>query len=460
MVSFPEGVLERFPDDEMVARLRLDSYLAVALRGADGEHLGHLGVLASTPLRPDDEKLAALRIFAARAAAELERRCSERVLRDRERAHRALAEEQAALRRVAILVAAGAPQQEVLDRVVAEAGPLLEADVASLVRADGHRGRIVAGWSAAGAPAVPVGRAFDLETAPLTRRVLRDGRSMRADEPELRANEAFKSEVDARSAAVAPIDVAGRKWGVVRAARTGATPLRAGAEARLGDLIDTADSYGPEVSERLIAEALHPYPDDLLVATKGGLTRPGGRWVPDGRPEHLHEACEGSRVGSDGAHRLYQLHRPDSKIAFEDSVWALAQLRDQGKIRHVGLSNVGVRELEIALDIVPVASVQNRYNLSDRSSEAVLQACEREGVGFMPWYPLATGRLARPGDPSTRSPSSTTPPHHRWRSPGSSGTRPRCCPSQVPRRSRTLRRTWLPPGWFLTDSDLEALEGG
>src|ERR671913_187918 len=96
---------------------------------------------------------------------------------------------------------------------------------------------------------------------------------------------------------------------------------------------------------------------------------------------------------------LYQLHRADPRIAFEDSVWALALLRDEGKIRHVGLSNVGVRELEIALDIVPVASVQNRYNLSERSSEAVLQACEREGVGFIPWYPLATGRLARPGGP-------------------------------------------------------------
>jgi aryl-alcohol dehydrogenase-like predicted oxidoreductase len=166
------------------------------------------------------------------------------------------------------------------------------------------------------------------------------------------------------------------------------------------NLIDTADSYGPEVSERLIAEALHPYPDDLVIATKGGLTRPGGRWVPDGRPGHLHEACEGSlrRLKMERID-LYQLHRPDSKIAFEDSVWALAQLRDQGKIRHVGLSNVGVRELEIALDIVPVASVQNRYNLSDRSSEAVLQACEREEVGFIPWYPLATGRLARPGGP-------------------------------------------------------------
>jgi pyridoxine 4-dehydrogenase len=166
------------------------------------------------------------------------------------------------------------------------------------------------------------------------------------------------------------------------------------------NLIDTADSYGPEVSERLISEALHPYPEDLLIATKGGFTRPKGRWVPDGRPEHLREACEGSlrRLKVDRID-LYQLHTPDPKIAFEDSVWALAVLREEGKIRHVGLSNVGVRELEIALDIVPVASVQNRYNLTDRSSEAVLQACEREEVGFIPWFPLATGRLARPGGP-------------------------------------------------------------
>jgi aryl-alcohol dehydrogenase-like predicted oxidoreductase len=166
------------------------------------------------------------------------------------------------------------------------------------------------------------------------------------------------------------------------------------------NLIDTADSYGPEVSERLIAEALHPYPDDLVIATKGGFTRPSGRWVSDGRPEHLREACEGSlkRLRVERID-LYQLHTPDPKIAFEDSVWALAVLREEGKIRHVGLSNVGVRELEIAIDIVPVASVQNRYNLTDRSSEAVLQACEREEVGFIPWFPLATGRLARPGGP-------------------------------------------------------------
>jgi pyridoxine 4-dehydrogenase len=164
------------------------------------------------------------------------------------------------------------------------------------------------------------------------------------------------------------------------------------------NLIDTANSYGPEVSERLISEALRPYPGDLVIATKGGYTRPNGRWVPDGRPEHLREACEGSlrRLGVDRID-LYQFHTPDPRVTFEDSVWALAQLRDEGKVWHVGLSNVGVRELEIALDIVPIASVQNRYNLTDRSSEAVLQACEREEVGFIPWFPLATGRLARPG---------------------------------------------------------------
>lgn len=167
------------------------------------------------------------------------------------------------------------------------------------------------------------------------------------------------------------------------------------------NLIDTSDAYGPETNERLISEALGPYPGHLVIATKGGYTRPSGRsWVPDGRPQHLREACEGSlrRLGLERID-LYQLHTPDQNVTFEDSVWALARLRDEGKIRHVGLSNVGVRELEMAIDIVPIASVQNRYNLSDRSSEAVLQACEREEVGFIPWFPLDTGRLARPGGP-------------------------------------------------------------
>jgi aryl-alcohol dehydrogenase-like predicted oxidoreductase len=165
------------------------------------------------------------------------------------------------------------------------------------------------------------------------------------------------------------------------------------------NLIDTADAYGPEVNERQIYSALYPYPDDLVIATKGGLVRPGpGRWNRNGRPRHLREACEGSlrRLGVDTID-VYQFHRPDGRVPFEDSVWALAELRDEGKIRHVGLSNVGVREIELALDIVPIVSVQNRYNLTDRSSEAVLETCEREGIAFIPWFPLATGDLARPG---------------------------------------------------------------
>jgi pyridoxine 4-dehydrogenase len=165
------------------------------------------------------------------------------------------------------------------------------------------------------------------------------------------------------------------------------------------NLIDTADAYGPEVNERQISSALYPYPEDLVIATKGGLVRTGPRSLePNGRPQHLREACEGSlrRLKVDTID-VYQLHRPDPRVPFEDSVWALAELRDEGKIRHVGLSNVGVRELVTALDIVPIVSVQNRYNLTDRSSEAVIETCEREGITFIPWFPLATGKLASPG---------------------------------------------------------------
>lgn len=167
------------------------------------------------------------------------------------------------------------------------------------------------------------------------------------------------------------------------------------------NLIDTADAYGPEVNELQITSALYPYPDDLVIATKGGHVRPGpGRWETDGSPQHLREACEGSlrRLRLDRID-LYQFHRPDPRVTFEDSVWALAELRDEGKIRHVGLSNVGVRELVMALDIVPIVSVQNRYSLADRSSEAVIETCEREGIAFIPWHPLATGDLANPGGP-------------------------------------------------------------
>src|SRR5919202_6789878 len=164
-------------------------------------------------------------------------------------------------------------------------------------------------------------------------------------------------------------------------------------------LMDTADSYGPHVSEEIVAEALHPYPDGLVVATKGGLQRPGpGRWERDGRPEHLREACEGSlrRLRVDRID-LYQLHAPDPEVPYARSVETMAALRDEGKVRLVGLSNVTVEQLEQALEIVPVASVQNRYNLSDRANEDVLDACEERGIGFIPWFPLATGSLARPG---------------------------------------------------------------
>jgi pyridoxine 4-dehydrogenase len=187
-------------------------------------------------------------------------------------------------------------------------------------------------------------------------------------------------------------------WGEPEDPRAAEAVLRRVVELGI-NLIDTADIYGPEVNERQISSALYPYPDDLVIATKGGLVRPGPEILrPNGSPRHLREACEGSlrRLELDTID-LYQLHRPDSRVPFGDSVWALAELRDEGKIRHVGLSNVGVREIVVALDIVPIVSVQNRYNLTDRSSEAVIETCEREGIAFIPWFPLATGKLARPG---------------------------------------------------------------
>lgn len=164
-------------------------------------------------------------------------------------------------------------------------------------------------------------------------------------------------------------------------------------------LIDTADAYGPNVSEELIAEALYPYPADLVIATKGGLIRPSrDAWPSDGRPEHLRAACEGSLRRLKRAQiDLYQFHRPDPDVPFAESVGAPADLRAEGKIRHVGLSNVSVAQLEAARAIVPIVSVQNRFNLADRSSEDVLERCTREGIGFIPWYPLATGQLAQPG---------------------------------------------------------------
>ncbi len=170
------------------------------------------------------------------------------------------------------------------------------------------------------------------------------------------------------------------------------------------NLIDTADSYGPHVSEELIAEALYPYPQDLLIATKGGLTRTGpGPWPPDGSPEHLREACEGSlrRLRLDTI-ELYQQHRPDPKVPYERSIAALKELQDEGKIRHIGVSNVSVEQLETAREIVEVVSVQNRFNLTDRHSQDVLERCEELGIAFFPWAPIATGELAEPGGPLDR----------------------------------------------------------
>ncbi|MGB8908623.1 MAG: aldo/keto reductase [Candidatus Cybelea sp.] len=164
-------------------------------------------------------------------------------------------------------------------------------------------------------------------------------------------------------------------------------------------IIDTADSYGPEVSERLIAEALYPYPSDLVIATKAGLVRPGpSRWEPDGRPEHLRAACEGS------LHRLrlqridlLQLHRVDPKVPLEDQIGTLIELQREGKIRHIGLSNVSVEQIDAVRRLTTIVSVQNLYNLADRDSEDVLEYCTRENIGFIPWFPLATGDLAEPG---------------------------------------------------------------
>lgn len=157
------------------------------------------------------------------------------------------------------------------------------------------------------------------------------------------------------------------------------------------NFIDTADAYGPHVSERLIAEALHPYQRGLLVTTKGGMTRQGpNQWSPDGRPEHLRAACEASlqRLKME-RHDLYQMHRPDPKVPYEDSIGELAKLQAEGKIRHIGVSNVSVAQLEAARKIVKVVSVQNRYNVADRASDDVLALCEREKIAFIPWGPLA-----------------------------------------------------------------------
>lgn len=167
------------------------------------------------------------------------------------------------------------------------------------------------------------------------------------------------------------------------------------------NFIDTADSYGPEVSERLIAEALHPYPDGLVIATKGGFLRPGpNRWNVDARPERMRECLDASlrRLKLERID-LYQLHRFDPKVPVEDTLGVLKEAQDAGKICHVGLSEVNAAEIERAQRVLPIVSVQNEYNVGNRKSEAALAFCEQNNLGFIPWYPVAAGDLARPGGP-------------------------------------------------------------
>ena len=162
------------------------------------------------------------------------------------------------------------------------------------------------------------------------------------------------------------------------------------------NFIDTADAYGPQVSESLLARALHPYPPNLVIATKGGLVRPAREaWTRDGRPEHLRAACEGSlkRLRVDRID-VYQLHAPDPTVPIEESIGELVRLRAQGKIRHIGVSNVTVEQLERCERLAPIVSVQNRYNFDDRQSEDVLEHCAAHGIAFLPWAPLASGRHA------------------------------------------------------------------
>ena len=170
------------------------------------------------------------------------------------------------------------------------------------------------------------------------------------------------------------------------------------------NFIDTADSYGPSVSEAIIAEALYPYPAGLVIATKGGFERPGpDRWVENGTPQHLRSACEGSlrRLRLDRID-LYQLHRIDPKVPAEDQLGTLKDLQAEGKIKHIGLSEVSVRQIQHAQTIVPIVSVQNRYSVADRGSEDVLEYCEKEKMAFIPWFPLAAGQLSRGNSPIRR----------------------------------------------------------
>jgi pyridoxine 4-dehydrogenase len=195
-------------------------------------------------------------------------------------------------------------------------------------------------------------------------------------------------------------------WGEPRDRNEAIRVLRRAVELGI-NFLDTADSYGPEVAERLIAEALYPYPADMVIATKGGFERPGpNKWIENGHPEHLRSACEGSlrRLRFDRID-LYQLHRIDAKFPAEDQLGTLRDLQAEGKIGDIGLSEVTVAQIAHARSIVPIATVQNRYSVADRAAEDVLDYCERSKIGFIPWFPLAAGELTGPGSVLDRSAS-------------------------------------------------------
>jgi aryl-alcohol dehydrogenase-like predicted oxidoreductase len=227
------------------------------------------------------------------------------------------------------------------------------------------------------------------------------------------------------------------------------------------NLIDTADSYGPHVSEELIAEALYPYSPDLVIATKGGLERSGpGQWSRNGHPEHLREACEGSlkRLRVDRID-LYQLHAVDPAIPLAESLGEINALQNEGKIRHVGISNVSVDELKQAREMSTVVSVQNRYNVGDRESEDVLQVCERDGLGFIPWFPLGAGSIDSDGPlagVAQRHGASVMQIALAWLLRKSPAMLPIPGTSSVEHLEENVAAAAL----SLTDADLEALEAG
>ena len=270
------------------------------------------------------------------------------------------------------------------------------------------------------------------------------------------------------------IRVTGRGiWGEPADRGEAVTVLRRAVELGV-DFIDTADSYGPDVSESLIAEALSPYPDDLVIATKGGLQRPGpNQWTPNGRPEHLRAACDGSlrRLRLEQI-PLYQFHRPDPNVPIADSIGALVELHDEGKIRHIGLSNVSERQLRRAQQVTAIVSIQNRYNVSDRGSDSLLDLCEQEQITFIPWAPIQDvgrdrGEADRPatsgdGDASgvgvVAGPvaGDAADPWYRLTLP-SRGERRRRRPAPLPRRGRRARSTVTTPTPILGVATLHGL---